>query len=349
VVRTAVERLHGSIDVHSTTGAGTRFVLALPLSVSTMHCLMIRAAGQAYALPATAVQQVVRVPAGAIEPARARAVTVVGDRPVTLARLADVLGAGHAGDRADADPSRPAAVLGVQGAQVALLVDRLTGTQELVVKTLPPPLSQVRHIAGAAVLGTGEVAMILNAADLVASVEQDELHPSDRPAPPDSGPATILVVEDSITTRTLEKNVLEAAGYRVRVAADGLAAWELLRADGCDLVVTDVEMPGLDGFGLTARIRADPRLRDLPVVLVTSRDSPEDHQRGAEVGADAYIVKGGFDQNRLLEAIRRLVRTRWSPPPAAGTAGSACWSPTTPPSRGGCSPISSTPTRRSTS
>lgn len=306
VVRDAVERLHGSIDVHSTAGRGTTFVLSLPLSVSTMHCLLLQAGGQTFALPATLVQRVLRVPAETVGRAEGRAVVRVGDRPVALARLADVLGVEAAADGADPGSTRPAAVLSIQGVQVALLVERLAGTHELVVKSLPPPLSRVRHIAGAAVLGTGEVAMILNAADLVASVERGEPHPPATPAHPDSGPATILVAEDSITTRTLEKNVLEAAGYRVEAAADGLAAWSLLRSSDCDLVVADIEMPGMDGFELTAKIRADPRLADLPVVLVTSRDSREDHERGALVGADAYIVKGGFDQSRLIDTIRRL-------------------------------------------
>ena len=119
--------------------------------------------------------------------------------------------------------------------------------------------------------------------------------------------ATVLVVDDSAVTRTLEKGILEAAGYQVRVAPDGAAALELLRREPCDLVVTDVEMPRLDGFALTAEVRSDDRLRDLPVVLVTSLASEDDRRRGVEAGADAYIVKGAFDQDRLLETIRRLI------------------------------------------
>ncbi len=306
VVRDAVERLHGSIDVHSTTGRGTTFFLSLPLSVSSIHCLLLEAGGQTFALPATFVQRVVRVAADTIERAERREVVRVGDRPVALARLADVLGIETTADAVDPRSIRPATVLSAQGAQVALLVDRLTGTHELVVKSLPAPLVRVRHIAGAAVLGSGEVAMILNAADLVASVERGEPRSAGTLSLPDGGPATVLVAEDSITTRTLEKNLLEAAGYRVEVAADGQAAWRLLQSSDCDLVVADIEMPELDGFELTAKIRADPRFGDLPVVLVTSRDSRADHERGVQVGADAYIVKGGFDQNRLIETIRRL-------------------------------------------
>jgi two-component system chemotaxis sensor kinase CheA len=262
------------------------------------------------------VQRVVRVGGDDVRRAQGRQVIRVDDLPVTLAGLADVLDLQTPADGADQGRKRPAIVLGVHGAgvhgaglhdgRVALLVDRLAGTHELVVKSLPPPLLRVRHVAGAAILGSGEVAVILNAVDLAASVERTESPPPGLPAPAAAAPATVLVVEDSLTTRTLEKNLLEAAGYRVEVAADGAAAWTLLGTTGCDLVVADVEMPGMDGFELTTRIRADPRFADLPVVLVTSRDSREDHQLGVQVGAEAYIVKGGFDQNRLIDTVRRL-------------------------------------------
>jgi two-component system chemotaxis sensor kinase CheA len=196
-------------------------------------------------------------------------------------------------------------VLGVQGGHVALLVDQLAGTRELVVKPLPPPLSQLRHVTGAAILGSGAVAVILNCAQLLASTGQTDAPP---PATcPADRPATVLVVEDSVTMRTLEKDVLETAGFRVEVAGDGAAAWEMLSSDGWDLVVSDIEMPRLDGIELTTRIRSTPRLRHLPVVLVTARDSQHDRERGALAGADAYIVKGAFNQDRLLDTIRRLL------------------------------------------
>jgi two-component system chemotaxis sensor kinase CheA len=155
------------------------------------------------------------------------------------------------------------------------------------------------------------VVMILNAADLTrpgAATDPGRAlpEPSAAAAAPDR-PATVLVVDDSAVTRTLEKGILETAGYQVRVAQDGAAALDLLQREPCDLIVTDVEMPRMDGFTLTERVRADERLRDLPVVLVTSLDSEDDRRRGVEVGADAYIVKGAFDQDRLLETIGRLI------------------------------------------
>jgi two-component system chemotaxis sensor kinase CheA len=162
-------------------------------------------------------------------------------------------------------------------------------------------------VAGATILGSGRAALILSSADLIASVERAEGASSGAAGTALAPAPTILVAEDSITTRTLEKSILEGAGYRVRVAGDGAEAWRLLQEAGCDLLLTDVEMPGMDGFELTTRVRADQRLRDLPVVLVTSLDSDTDRERGVSAGADAYVVKGAFDQERLLDTLRRLL------------------------------------------
>jgi two-component system chemotaxis sensor kinase CheA len=307
VVREAVERLHGSVEVESLGGRGTTFRLLLPLSVSTMHCVLVDVGAQTFALPVSSVERVVRAGTNEIERAEGREVVRVDGRPVALARLSDVLGV-----RADAVPAGtrrklPVVVVGTQDRRIAFLVDRLTRTHELVIKSLPAPLSRVRHIAGATILGSGEVAMILSAADLIESVERARGPSIGAARPDDVVPSTILVVEDSITTRTLERSILEGAGYRVHVAANGAEAWSLLRVNAYDLVVSDIEMPEMDGFELIARIRADPRRPDLPVVLVTSHESREDRERGIDAGADAYIVKGAFDQDRLLETIRTLI------------------------------------------
>jgi two-component system, chemotaxis family, sensor kinase CheA len=307
VVRENVERLHGSIQVASDVGDGTTMSLSLPLSVSTMHCLLLEAGGQTYALPVAGVERIVRVAADQIERAEGRQAVRIDGRPVVLASLAELLGLGSAATGDGHAAKRPVIVVAGQGRRVGLLVDRLERTQELVVKNLPEPLLRVRHLAGATILGSGRVAMILSATDLVASVERAGGTTHAAGATAEVPPATILVAEDSITTRTLEKSILEGAGYRVTVAGDGAEAWRLLQANRCDLLLTDVEMPEMDGFELTSKVRADQRLRDLPVVLVTARDSDEDLERGITAGADAYVVKGAFDQERLLDTLRRLL------------------------------------------
>lgn len=307
VVREVAERLHGSVDVESRRGAGTAVTLCLPLSISSMQCLLVGVEGQTFALPVTSVERVMRLGPDDIRRAAGRETVGLEGRPVVLARLAEVLALSTVRDAREQPARQPVVVLGNGERCAAFLVDVLTQTCEVVVKSLPDPLVPLRHLAGATILGSGEVAVILSPADLVASVEQAQGQARTVVAATDVPPPVILVVEDSLTTRTLERNLLEAAGYRVRVAADGAEGWGSLQSDGCDLVVADVEMPVLDGFELTARIRADQRYRDLPVVLVTSRDTRADRERGIQVGADAYIVKGALDQGRLLDTIRRLI------------------------------------------
>jgi two-component system chemotaxis sensor kinase CheA len=199
-------------------------------------------------------------------------------------------------------------VLASADSRIAFEVDEVIGDQEVLVKGLGPQLARVRNVGGAAALGTGRIAPILNVADLMKSalktgpasspVQQTEEHPA---APRRS----VLVVDDSITARALLKNILEAAGYLVRTAVDGAEAFATLRESQFDLVVSDVDMPRMDGFDLTARIRADRKLADLPVILVTALESREDREKGIDVGANAYIVKSSFEQSNLLDVVRR--------------------------------------------
>ena len=201
------------------------------------------------------------------------------------------------------------AVLYGAGRRIAFVVDRIVGDQEVLVKGLGPQLARVPNIAGATVLGSGQVALILNVADLLKSARKTggAVARVAAGAPPVRVEGTsILVVEDSITSRMLLKGILESAGYTVKTAVDGMEAFTLLRAERFDLVVSDVDMPRLNGFDLTARIRADKKLAELPVVLVTALETREDRERGIDVGASAYIVKSSFDQSNLLDAVRRL-------------------------------------------
>jgi two-component system chemotaxis sensor kinase CheA len=165
---------------------------------------------------------------------------------------------------------------------------------------------RVRNIVGATVLGSGAAVLILNVADLLLSAVKVRPVAKSMPTRVVERKA-LLVVEDSITSRMLLKNILESAGYRVRTAVDGLDALSLLKTEPFDGVVSDVEMPRLNGFSLTEKIRADRKLAELPVVLVTALGTQEDRERGVDVGANAYIVKRSFDQSNLLEALRRLV------------------------------------------
>jgi len=230
-------------------------------------------------------------------------------RATSLVWLAETLELPDAERAGGAPAGTPFVLLGSGDQRVAFAVGAVQGEQEVLVKRLGRPLSRVRNIAGATVLGSGQVAPILNVADLLKSARKASAPiarmAAERPAAADT--KAILVAEDSITSRMLLKGILESAGYRVQTAVDGMEAFATLRAEHFDLLVSDVEMPRLNGFDLTARVRADRRLAELPIILVTALETREDRERGIDVGANAYLVKSNFDQSNLLEAVRRLV------------------------------------------
>jgi two-component system chemotaxis sensor kinase CheA len=192
--------------------------------------------------------------------------------------------------------------------RVAFVVDELCAEQDLVVTGLGRRLRRVPNVAGCALMEDGGIALILSAAELAESALQAAAgRPLIAAAAPEVARRRVLVADDSVTTRTLEKAILEEAGYEVSLAADGHQAWRILQKETIDLLVADVEMPGMDGLTLTETLRHSVTLRRIPVVLVTSLSSDKDRARGMEAGADAYIVKSGFDRGGLLEVVGQLL------------------------------------------
>ena len=193
------------------------------------------------------------------------------------------------------------------GERAALLVDEVLGDREVLVKDFEPPLVRIRNVAAAGLLGGGELVLVLRTAGPRRRHRRaaGERRAASRQP---TEPPWVLVVDDAVTTRAMERGLLELAGYQVQVAVDGLDAWTALKSEHFDLVVSDVDMPRMNGFELTARIRADEGLQDLPVVLVSALEAREDKERGIEVGANAYVVKSSFEQSNLLEIIHRLGR-----------------------------------------
>lgn len=317
-VRERVEHLHGVLDVENFPGRGIRFILTVPLTVASTDCLLVQAGTRnvgnetrplVFAIPVKDVIRLISVAPADIGSAEGRPALRVGDAPLALWRLTDLLGL-ERGPVGRGRRNCTVIVVGAAGKRMALLVDAVLGAQETVNKSLPHPLRRIRNVAGATILGTGQVVVILQVADFFSTAQQVQpsaIQDVDSPEPVEARVPVVMIVDDSITTRTLESNILRASGYVTRMASDGLDAWTQLQTQACDLVVADVMMPNLDGFELTARLRSDERYKDLPVVLVTSLDSPEDRERGALAGANAYIVKGAFDQAVLLEAVARLL------------------------------------------
>lgn len=309
IVREKVEKLGGAVSVESRRDTGTAFCLVLPLTLATFRGTLVKASERLFILPTTHVERVVRVKKEEIQTTENRETIQLNGRVLSLVHLADALELARK-KTDDGQGRAQAVVLSSAGEQIAFLVDEILSEQEVLVKTLGKQLSRVRNISGATALSTGEVVPVINVLDLMRSAVRISGPAVERavvPAKEEARKQSVLVVEDSITARSLLKNILEAAGYEVRTAVDGVDALMQLRTDAFDIVISDVDMPRMNGFDLTTRIRGDKKLAELPVVLVTALESREDRERGIDAGANAYIVKSSFDQSNLLEVIGRLI------------------------------------------
>jgi two-component system chemotaxis sensor kinase CheA len=310
IVQEKVERLGGAVSVETRPGRGTQFRIVLPLTLATFRGVHVRVGEHVFVVPTMQVEQALRLKRDVIKTVENRETISWNGPAIALVPMAQVLELTVRPARIAEDDTIQAIILGSADKRIAFLVDEVLDEQEVLVKSLGKQLSRVRNIAGATVLGNGKPVPILDVPDLLRSAVRVAAGPAvaaavDRETHAET--KSILIAEDSITSRALLKNILESAGYTVSAAVDGLDAFSLLKTQRHDLVVSDVEMPRMTGFDLTARIRADKALVDLPVVLVTALESREDRERGIDVGANAYIVKSSFDQSNLLDVIRRLL------------------------------------------
>jgi len=307
VVRDALEALHGTVATSSIRGKGVRFTLTVPLTLGALRGVIASSGGRRVAFAATNVERVLRIGAEDVHPSGGREVLRVGEDILPIVSLGDLLGAHETPFR----PAKaPALVIAAADRRVVFAVDEVHAEGELVVKGLGKRVLRARDVAGSVLLSDGKIALLLNAASLVRRAFGER--PTRSAVPKAVKSATrrrVLLAEDSVTTRTLEKTILEAAGYEVIAVADGEEAWRRLQEAGADVVVSDVEMPRLDGLALTVAIRASKRFRELPVILVTAKSGAEERARGAEAGADAYLVKSSFDQAQLLETLTQLLGT----------------------------------------
>jgi two-component system chemotaxis sensor kinase CheA len=311
IVREKVEKLGGQISIEMKPDIGTTFRMVLPVTLAIFKGILVRSGGQTFVIPTSSVERITRVKRDEIKTVENRETVNVEGRPLSLAWLADML------ELPRIEPEPAAAfvevfILRVAERRLAFAVEEVIDEQEVLVKNLNKPLVRVRNIAGATVLPSGKPILILNAVDLLQTAIRMAAGGGARRISRGATPEVarvfrILVADDSVTSRMLLKNILQSAGYQVTTAVDGVDAFTALRSGEFDLVVTDVEMPRMDGFDLTSKIRADPASAELPVVLVTALSSREDQERGIDVGANAYIVKSSFDQSDLLAVIRNLL------------------------------------------
>jgi two-component system chemotaxis sensor kinase CheA len=308
VVHDSVARLQGQVTLSPKPEGGIRVSLSVPVFVSTHRVLLIACGNQTIAIPTHGIERLLRIPKDKIETLEGEPVVTHERRPIRLARLADILAQPESPSGDDHDKMMPVVLLKSGTRLLAVSVDTLLEERDALILNLDE-FAESRQLAGGILLDDGKVALVVQP---IALMENAQRSRTPRPQAPtalvdQAGPAKVLIVDDSFTTRTLEKNILEAQGFEVSVAIDGVEALSLLRQQKFALVIADVEMPRLDGFALLEQMKADRRLARTPVILVTSRDRQEDQQHGLDLGADAYIVKRKFDHQDLLSTIRQLL------------------------------------------
>ncbi|MDN0076989.1 hybrid sensor histidine kinase/response regulator [Crenobacter sp. SG2303] len=310
VVHELVRRVHGSVRIHSSPGRGTRFELQLPITLSTVRSLLVEIGGEPYAFPLAQVDRTLELDDAQIERLEGKHHFLLDGQVIGLVEASQVLGLPS---RAAAKDRLSVLLIGPPEQRVGLIVERFVGERLLVVQPLDARLGKIRDISAGALLDDGSPVLIVDIDDLLRSVEK-LIHvgalttPQAAPHRDNAAPRQrVLVVDDSLTVRELERKLLQSRGYEVVVAVDGMDGWNALRAERFDLVVTDIDMPRLDGIELVERIRQNPTLAELPVMIVSYKDREEDRIRGLNAGADHYLAKGNFHDETLLQAVRDLI------------------------------------------
>jgi two-component system chemotaxis sensor kinase CheA len=317
IVSEKVEKLNGRLSMETKENIGTTFRILLPMSMAAFRGIVVSQGEFAFILPTMNVERVMRVMPEELKPVENHETIRLGEDIISVVNLAEVLGLPGRRKEVSRSQSTDAQSSGhlcivvlVEGEnRMAFKVGEVLDEQQVLVKGLGKLLKRVRNISGVTILGSGKIVPVLHIADLMKSAVHMagrimETHDEEKTA---TKSGKILVAEDSITSRTLLKNILETAGYQVITAVDGAEAFTRAKSEVFDLIVSDVDMPRLNGFELTVKIKSDKKLSEIPVVLVTALESREDRERGIEAGADAYIIKSRFDQGNLLEVIKKLI------------------------------------------
>ena len=310
-VQDMVKQLRGSLRVSTEPGQGAKFQMHLPLTISVVRALLTEIGGEAYAFPLAFIVNTLSVSRPDIQVLEGRQHFTSEGRQVGLVAGAQVLGGLDSGSHR---PELPVVVVGDHNDKYGVVVDRFLGVRELVVQPLDPRLGKIKDVSAGALLETGVPALILDVYDLIRSIDKlittghlDKVGDAVVDRRKGVRRKRVLVVDDSLTVRELERKLIESGGFEVEVAVDGADGWNAVRVGHFDLVVTDVDMPRMDGIGLVTLIKADPRLQALPVMIVSYKDREEDRRRGLEAGADFYLTKGSFHDETLLQAVHDLV------------------------------------------
>ncbi len=308
VVHDVMQEMRGSVRASSTFGKGTRFHMQLPLTLSVIPALLVDVIDEPYAFPLARIDRILRIDIDSIQEAEGNQFVCIDGKNIGLVSAAQVLGMG---DEYEFPDSLSVVILSDRNQCYGMVVDRFVGERELVVQVMPAQLGKVQDISSAALMEDGSPALIVDVDDLIRSVEKKlKISRLGRVAAVDDvvrASKRVLVVDDSITVREVERKLLQSAGYSVDVAVDGMDGLNALRSGQFDLLITDVDMPRMNGIELTRTVRQDPQLRSLPILMVSYKDREEDRMRGLEAGADHYLTKGSFHDESLRNVVVDLI------------------------------------------
>ncbi|MHA6161674.1 response regulator [Pseudomonas sichuanensis] len=309
-VQHMVRELRGSIELTQVAGQGCCFHLEVPLTLSVVRSLVVEVGGEAYAFPLAHIERTLDVPAESIVQIEGRQHFWHEDRHIGLVAASQLL---NRPATQDAGQNLRVVVIRERDQLYGVAVERLIGERVLVVMPLDPRLGKVQDISSGALLDDGSVVLIIDVEDLLRSVDKllstGRLERIERGGQHGRGIARrrVLVVDDSLTVRELQRKLLGNRGYEVAVAVDGMDGWNALRSDDFDLLITDIDMPRMDGIELVTLVRRDQRLQSLPVMVVSYKDREEDRRRGLDAGADYYLAKASFHDDALLDAVEELI------------------------------------------
>ncbi len=309
VVQHEIRRMRGNVRLQQRQGEGSLFHIELPLTLSVVRALVVSIGGEAYAFPLAQIERMLRLQREAIVHLEGRQHFWLEDEHIGLLSAAQLL---QRAEQKSEETDIPIVMIRDRERCHGLAVERFIGEYTLVLMPLDPRLGKIRDVAAGALLHDGTPVLILDVDDLLNSVakllggghlERVDHSGSIRQA----ASKRVLVVDDSLTVRELERKLLLSRGYQVEVAVDGMDGWNALRAGSFDLLITDIDMPRMDGIELVTLVRQDPRLRALPVMVVSYKDREEDRRKGLEAGADYYLAKASFHDEALLDAVQTLI------------------------------------------